>query len=53
MAGLLLAVRCLSLICTVISVDDGLLSNSIGCAIPFSSLTLYDDSLKVKVIAGR
>ena len=40
---LLLAVFCISLTSTVISVDDGLLRTSTGCAGPPSSLMLYVD----------
>ena len=47
----LVAVFSLSLTCTVISVDDGLLRTSTGCAGPASSLTLYVDWLKVTVAA--
>ena len=39
----------LLLTCTVISVDDGLLRTSTGCAGPSSSSTLYVDSLKLIV----
>ena len=38
---------------TVISVDDGLLSNSAKSNFPISSLTVYDDSLKCTAIAIR
>ena len=41
------AVLCLFLTCTVISVDDGLLRTSTGCAGPSSSSTLYVDWLNV------
>ena len=41
------AVMSLFLTCTVISVDDGLLRTSTGCAGPSSSLTLYADWLKL------
>ena len=37
--------------CTVISVDDGLLRTSTGCANPASSSTLYVDWVKDMVIA--
>jgi len=47
----LLAVVWVSLICTAISVDDGLLRTSTGCAGPSSSSTLYVDWLKVTVVA--
>ena len=36
---------------TVISVDDGLLRTSTGCAGPSSSLTLYVDWLKMTITA--
>ena len=36
---------------TVISVDDGLLRTSTGCAGPSGSLTLYTDWLKDMVIS--
>ena len=42
-SGLLFAVFSISLICTVMSVDDGLLSDSVSCIVSNSSLTLYDD----------
>jgi len=48
---LLMAVSPVSLTCTVISVDDGLLRTSTGCAGPASSLTLYADWLKVTTVA--
>ena len=48
---LLMAVSPVSLTCTVISVDDGLLRTSTGCAGPASSLTLYVDWLKVTTVA--
>ena len=35
--------------CTVISVDDGLLRTSTGCAGPLFSSTLYTDWLKLTV----
>ena len=37
---------------TVISVDDGLLSNSTSCAVPASSLILYVDWLNVTVTSN-
>ena len=37
--------------CIVISVDDGLLRTSTGCAGPSSSLTLYVDWLKFTVVS--
>ena len=40
----------LLLTCTVISVDDGLLRTSTGCAGPSSSSTLYADWLKLIVM---
>ena len=43
------AVMLLLLTCTVISVDDGLLRTSTGCAGPLFSSTLYADWLKVIV----
>ena len=39
--------------CTKTSVDDGLLRISIGCRDPAVSLTMYVDSLKVKVAAAK
>jgi len=39
--------------CIVILVDDGLLRTSTGFAGPSSSLTLYDDWLKLTVMAIR
>ena len=39
--------------CTVISVDDGLLRTSTGCAGPSDSLTLYTDWLKDTVMSIR
>ena len=42
-----MAVFGVSLTFTVISVDDGLLRTSTGCAGPSSSLTLYVDWLKL------
>jgi len=39
--------------CTVISVDDGLLRTSTGCAGPSSSAKLYTDSSNATVIAIR
>ena len=45
------AVMSLLLTCTVISVDDGLLRTSTGCAGPSSSSTLYVDWLKLTIIA--
>jgi len=39
----LVAVFSVSLTCTVISVDDGLLRTSTGCTSPAPSLTLYAD----------
>ena len=45
------AVMSLLLTCTVISVDDGLLTTSTGCAGPSSSSTLYVDWLKLTNIA--
>ena len=47
---LLDAVILLVIICTIKSVDDGLLRISSGCATPSSSLTIYNDSLKFNVI---
>jgi len=47
------AVLSLLLTCTVISVDDGLLRTSTGCAGPLSSSTLYVDWLKLIVLAVR
>ena len=46
-----MAVFSVSLTCTVMLVDDGLLRTSTGCAGPLSSLTLYVDWLKVTVTA--
>ena len=37
--------------CTVISVDNGLLITSTGCADPSSSLTVYSDWLNFTEIA--
>ena len=37
--------------CTVILVDNGLLTTSTGCAGPASSLTLYSDRLNITVTA--
>ena len=48
---LLVAVFSVSLTCTLISVDDGLLRTSTGCADISFSLTLYVDWLKMTVIA--
>ena len=42
-----------SLTCIAISVDDGLLRTSTGCANPASSLTLYVDWLKVTMTAKQ
>ena len=39
----------LSVTCTVILVDDGLLRTSTGCTDPSPSLTLYVDRLKLMV----
>ena len=48
-----MAVLLIALTCTVISVDDGLLRTSTGCAGPSSSLTLYVDWLKVTVMGAE
>ena len=48
-----MAVFSVSLTCIVISVDDGLLRTSTGCAGPSPSLILYVDWLKVMIIAKR
>ena len=45
------AVMSLLSTCTVISVDDGLLRTSTGCAGPSSSSTLYVDWLKLTKIS--
>ena len=45
------ALMSLLLTLKVISVDDGLLRTSTGCAGPSASLTLYVDRLKLTVIA--
>ena len=45
------AVPTMSLTCTVISVDDGLLRTSTGCVGPSSSSTLYVDCSNCTVIA--
>ena len=37
----------------VTSVDDGLLNTNTGCTDPLYSSTLYEDSLKLMVIAKR
>ena len=42
-----------SLTCTEIAVDDGLLRTSTGCTGPSSSLTLYVVSSNVTVIATK
>ena len=48
-----MAVVSKSLTCTVISVDDGLLRTSTGCAGPASSVKLYADWSNATVIAIR
>jgi len=45
------AVFSVSLTCTVISVDDGLLRTSTGCAGPAPSLALYVDWMNEMMIA--
>jgi len=47
------AVTPVSLTCTVISVDDGLLRTSTGCAGPSPSSTLYVDWLNKMMIAKK
>jgi len=47
----LVAVFWVSLTCTIISVDDGLLRTSTGCAGPSFSSTLYVDWLNAMVIS--
>ena len=47
----LVAVFSLSLTCTVILADDGLLRTSTGCTGPLSSSTMYVVRLNVTVIA--
>jgi len=47
----LVAVTPVSLTRTVISVDDGLLRTSTGCAGPAPSLTLYVDGLNDTLVA--
>ena len=49
--GLPLAEPSVTFKITVISVDDGLLRTSTGCAGPSSSLTMYVDWLKLTVIS--
>ena len=44
------AVMLLLLTCTVISVDDGLLRTSTGCADPSSSSTVYVDWLNMTMV---
>jgi len=45
------AVISLLVTCTTISVDDGLLRTSTGCAGPSPSSTLYVDWLKLTLVA--
>ena len=53
MHSLPVAVLLLSVTCTVISNDDGLLRTSTGCTGPSPSLTLYADLLKDTVAAAE